>query len=284
MSWELEEITIGEARDHCSKSKVKWPPWLYAVFFFIPALVAFVLMRFSLEQELLYSGIVALAVMNCSINSVIAYITTDVDDKSSESLQHLEFVNAQMGKLEETLEDANTKVNSFTHDLDEAKDIFSKVGVDLTELDLDSVADVVEKLKENRVGLNTVLDNLRNTDVEDYINQAKRINWKQLLGAAEEIMGFIQARGENQIKAPTTLDTSQIKLEPVVAEEPSLPDDEPELDWTQYAEPDNTSDYTLMGEEEDEPVRSISIPKPTPRLKRDKKLTRDRSLPKLRRD
>lgn len=284
MSWELEEMTIGEARDHFSKSKVKWPPWLYAVFFFIPALVAFVLMRFSLEQELLYSGIVALAVMNGSINSVIAYITIKLDDKSSESLQHLEFVNAQMGKLEETLEDANTKVNSFTHDLDEAKDIFSKVGVDLTELDLDSVADVVEKLKENKVGLNTVLDNLRNTDVEDYINQAKRINWKQLLGAAEEIMGFIQARGENQIKAPTTLDTSQIKLEPVSVPEPSLPDDEPELDWTQYAEPDNTSDYTLMGEEEDEPVRSINIPKPTPRLKRDKKLTRDRTLPKLRRD
>jgi hypothetical protein len=277
-------MTIGEARDHFSKSKVRWPPWLYAALFFIPALVAFVLMRFSLEQELLYSGIVALAVMNGSINSVIAYITIKLDDKSSESLQHLEFVNAQMGKLEETLEDANTKVNSFTHDLDEAKEIFGKVGVDLTELDLDSVADVVEKLKENKVGLNTVLDNLRNTDVEEYINQAKRINWKQLLGAAEEIMGFIQARGENQIKAPTTLDTSQIKLEPPVAEEPSLPDDEPELEWTQYAEPDNTSDYTLMGEQEDEPVRSINIPKPTPRLKRDKKLTRDRSLPKLRRD
>ena len=49
MSWELEEMTLGEARDHFSKSKVKWPPWLYAVFFFIPALVAFVLMRFSLD-------------------------------------------------------------------------------------------------------------------------------------------------------------------------------------------------------------------------------------------
>ena len=189
-----------------------------------------------------------------------------------------------MGKLEETLEDANTKVNSFTHDLDEAKVIFSKVGVDLTELDLDSVADVVEKLKENRTGLNTVLDNLRNTDVDEYINQAKRINWKQLLGAAEEIMGFIQARGENQIKPPTTIDTSLIKLESALTGEPSLPEDEPEMEWTQYAEPDNVADYTLMGEEEEEPVRSINIPKPTPRLKRDKKLTRGRQLPKLQRD
>ena len=50
--------------------------------------------------------------------------TIKLDDKSSESLQHLEFVNAQMGARGNT-EDANTKVNSFTHDLDEAKDIFS---------------------------------------------------------------------------------------------------------------------------------------------------------------
>jgi hypothetical protein len=28
----------------------------------------------------------------------------------------------------------------------------------------------------------------------EYIDQAKRINWKQLLSAAEEVMGFIQTR------------------------------------------------------------------------------------------
>ena len=82
--------------------------------------------------------------MNGSINSVIAYMTIQLDTKSSESLQHLENINNEMDRLEETLQEANTKVNSFTADLDEAKDIFSKVGVDLTELDLDSVADVVE--------------------------------------------------------------------------------------------------------------------------------------------
>lgn len=224
--------------------------------------------------------------MNGSINSVIAYMTIQLDTKSSESLQHLENINTEMDRLEETLQEANTKVNSFTADLDEAKDIFAKVGVDLTALDLDSVADVVEKLKENRVGLNSVLDNLRNTDVDDYINQAKRINWKQLLGAAEEIMGFIQTRTENQIKAPTTIDTSQIKLEPAVVEEPSLPEDEPEMEWDQYTEPADDAEYTLMGEvpEDEEPVRTINIPKPKPRLKRDKKLTRDRTLPTLRRD
>ena len=113
---------------------------------------------------------------------VIAYITIKLDDKSSESLQHLEFVNIQMDKLEGTLEEANEKVTGFTADLDEAKDVFRKVGVDLTQLDLDSVADVVEKLKENREGLGEVLDNLKKVDVSGYIDQAKRIDWKQLLG------------------------------------------------------------------------------------------------------
>ena len=275
MSWELEEMTIGEARDHFS-GKSKWPVWLYALFFFVPAILTFSIMYLAVQLDALFSGIVALAVMNGSINSVIAYITIKLDDKSSESLQHLEFVNKQMDKLEDTLEEANTKVTGFTADLEEAKDVFRKVGVDLTELDLDSVADVVEKLKENREGLGEVLDNLKNVDVSGYIDQAKRIDWKQLLGAAEEIMGFIQARSENTIPAPTKIDTSQIKIqrEPEI----DLPEEEEDLDWVEYATPDNSADYTLMGEEE--PVRTVNIPKPQPRLKREKKLTRD-SKPRL---
>jgi predicted CopG family antitoxin len=179
-----------------------------------------------------------------------------------------------MGKLETTLEEANEKVSGFTADLDEAKDIFRTVGVDLTELDLDSVSDVVEKLKENREGLGEVLDNLKSVDVSDYINQAKRIDWKQLLSAAEEIMGFIQARSDGAFNSPTQLDTSQIKIgtpEPEI----DLPEEEEEedLEWVEYAQPNNSSDYTLMQEEE--PVRTINIPKPQPRLKREKKLSRD---------
>jgi hypothetical protein len=188
-----------------------------------------------------------------------------------------------MGKLETTLEEANEKVSGFTADLEEAKDIFRTVGVDLTELDLDSVADVVEKLKENREGLGEVLDNLKNVDVTGYINQAKRIDWKQLLGAAEEIMGFIQARSDSAIPAPTQLDTSQIMLQ-TTEPEIELPEEEDEeLDWVEYAESDNTAEYSLMGEEA--PVRTVNIPKPTPRLKRGpKKLTRDSApRPSLRR-
>ena len=277
----MEQMTIDEAQDKFSKNK--WPVWLYALLFFIPAMITFTVLRYALEMDNLFSGIVALAIMNGSINSVIAYITIKLDDKSSESLQHLDFINKEMGKLETTLEDANEKVSGFTADLEEAKDIFRTVGVDLTELDLDSVADVVEKLKENREGLGEVLDNLKNVDVTGYINQAKRIDWKQLLGAAEEIMGFIQARSDSAIPAPTQLDTSQIMLQ---ATEPEieLPEEEDEeLDWVEYAESDNTAEYSLMSEEA--PVRTVNIPKPTPRLKRGpKKLTRDSApRPSLRR-
>ena len=274
MSWELEDMSIEEAKGHFTNNK--WPIWLYAFFFFVPALITFSIMRYAIEMDALFSGIVALAVMNGSINSVIAYITIKLDDKSSESLEHLDFINKEMGKLETTLEEANEKVSGFTADLEEAKDIFRTVGVDLTELDLDSVSDVVEKLKENREGLGEVLDNLKNVDVTGYINQAKRIDWKQLLGAAEEIMGFIQARSENAITPPTQLDTSQINIG-ILEPEVTLPEEE-DLEWVEYAQTDNTSDYTLM--EEDEPVRTINIPKPQPRLKREKKLTRD-SKPRL---
>ena len=59
-----------------------------------------------------------------------------------------------------------------------------------------------------------------------------------------------------------------------------LPEEEEDegLEWVEYAQSDNSSDYTLM--QEDEPVRTINIPKPQPRLKREKKLTRD-SKPRL---
>lgn len=280
MSWEMEEMTIDDAKQKFGKTN--WPGWLYAVLFFLPASATFGIMYFAVQMDALFSGIVALAIMNGSINSVIAYITIKLDDKSSESLQHLEFINKEMDKLETTLEEANQKVTGFTADLEEAKVIFRKVGVDLTELDLDSVADVIEKLKENKEGLGEVLDNLKHIEVSEYIDQAKRINWKQLLSAAEEIMGFIQARSNEKIPEPLKLDTSNI----VISEEPSLPEEEDDLDWVQYATPNLEGNYSLMDEEEEEePVREVKIPKPTPRLKRDKKrLTRDSApRPSLRR-
>ena len=256
----MEQMTIEEAQGKFSKNK--WPVWLYALLFFVPAIITFAILRYALDMDNLFSGIVALAIMNGSINSVIAYITIKLDDKSSESLQHLDFINKEMGKLETTLEEANEKVSGFTADLEEAKDIFSTVGVDLTELDLDSVADVVEKLKENREGLGEVLDNLKNVDVTGYINQARRSDWKQLLGAAEEIMGFIQARSDSAIPAPTQLDTSKIILA-TTEPEIELPEEEDEeRDWVEYAESDNTAEYSLMGEEA--PERTVKITKPTP--------------------
>lgn len=271
MGWEMQEMTIDEAKDHFA-GKAKWPVWLYAFFFFVPAIATFGLLYIAIGMDALFSGIVSLAIMNGSINSVIAYITIKLDDKSSESLQHLEFINNEMDKLESTLEEANQKVTGFTSDLDEAKEIFRSVGVDLTGLDLDSVSDVVEKLKENKSGLNSVLDNLRNIEVDEYISQAKRINWKQLLGAAEEIMSFIQER-QPIASDVVEIDTSQIKLSP------SLPTEEAD-DWVEFATTESEGNYNLL-EDNEEVSRDIKMPKPTPRLARnDKKLTRD-SKPRL---
>ncbi len=199
----------------------KWPTWLYLSLFIIPAFLTFITMSYVLEQELLLSAITALAVMNGSINSVIAFLTIQLDTKSSESLQHLENINNEMDRLEATLEQANDKVQGFTSDLDEAKELFQRVGVDLDELDLEPVADVVSRLKENKDGLSQVLDHLRSVDVEDYISQAQRIDWRSLLSAAEEVMGFIEKR--NSTNESTMKEFKPTLPEPTPA---FVPDDE----------------------------------------------------------
>ena len=83
------------------------------IFFFTPAIFTFLILHFAIEMDALFSGIVALAIMNGSINSVIAYITVKLDDKSSESLQHLEFINNEMDKARNDLIEANEKVTGL---------------------------------------------------------------------------------------------------------------------------------------------------------------------------
>ena len=237
----------------------QWPTWLYLVLFILPALITFTVMAYGLGLDLLFAAITSLAIMNGSINSVIAYLTIQLDTKSSESLQHLENINSEMDRLETVLEEANQKVTSFTTDLDDAKGLFQKVGVDLRDLDLEPVAEVVEKLKENKTGLNSVLDNMRSVDVDDYIQQAKRIDWRQLLDAAEEIMGFIQQR---QMAEP-------MMIQPTLSKSYDIPEEEDD-------------EWSLMPQERapEEPRRQLSLsrdeprkpmPKPKPRgLKRDR--------------
>lgn len=170
------------------------PAWLYIVIFFIPATISFITLYQLIGLDLLFSGIVALAVMNGSINSIIAILTIRLDGHSQEALGHLESIIAEMERFEKSLDQANTMVTSFTDDLEEAKELFTRVGINLNELDLDPVAEVVEKLKENKDGLSEVLDNLREVNVTEYIDQARGIDWKGLLDAAEEIMEFIKSK------------------------------------------------------------------------------------------
>lgn len=179
------------------------PTWLYIVIFTIPAIFTYWFMRFHLELDSLLSTVTSLAVMNGSINSIIAWLTIRLDGQSAEALEHLDSIMSEMDRLENTLDQANERVESFTTDLDEARGLFRRVGVSLDELDLEPIAEVVEKLKENKDGLNDILDNLRDVDIEEYINQAKRIEWKQLLNSAEEIMGFIKSNQNEPISIPT---------------------------------------------------------------------------------
>lgn len=174
------------------------PTWAYICIFIIPAIFTFVIMSEVIESDLLFSGIVALAIMNASINSIIAILTIRLDGHSQDALDHLDTIMTEMENLEEVLNNASEKVDTFTTDLEEARGIFRKIGMDLDELDLEPIADTVQQLKDNKDGLSEVLSHLKEVDVSSYIEQAKRVDWKELLGAAEEIMGFIKSKNEAQ--------------------------------------------------------------------------------------
>jgi len=174
------------------------PTWAYVAIFTLPAILAFSLMKYQLGEDTLYSAIVALAIMNGSINSVIAVLTIRLDGQSQDALDHLNTIMDEMEKLETVLQEARDKVDTFTTDLEEARTLFRKIGMDLDELDLAPIADTVQQLKDNKEGLSEVLSHLRAIDVKEYIDQAKRIDWKELLGAAEEIMGFIKSKNDSE--------------------------------------------------------------------------------------
>ena len=170
------------------------PTWGYVCVFIFPALITFALMSEVVKSDLLFSGIVSLAVMNGSINAIIAVLTIRLDGHSQDALDHLDTIITEMENLEDVLNSASDKVDSFTTDLEEARGIFRKIGMDLDELDLEPIADTVQQLKDNKDGLSEVLSHLKEVDVSEYIAQAKRVDWKELLGAAEEIMGFIKSK------------------------------------------------------------------------------------------
>lgn len=172
------------------------PTWAYICIFIIPAIATFIIMSEIIDSDLLFSGIVALAIMNASINSIIAILTIRLDGHSQDALDHLDTIMTEMENLEEVLNNASEKVDTFTTDLEEARGIFRKIGMDLDELDLEPIADTVQQLKDNKDGLSEVLSHLKEVDVSSYIAQAKRVDWKELLGAAEEIMGFIKSKND----------------------------------------------------------------------------------------
>jgi hypothetical protein len=208
---------------------------LYIFVFTIPAITTYSIMQLYLGVDTLLSAVTSLAVMNGSINSIIAWLTIRLDGQSSEALDHLDSIMTEMDRLESTLDEANDKINNFTGDLDELRTLFKKVGVSLDELDLEPVAEVVEKLKENKDGLNDILDNLRGVDIEEYINQAKRIEWKQLLNSAEELMAFVSSSNQGKPIAMPTPSVGMPKLPTLPVPEPTIEEllsyDEEEEDW-----------------------------------------------------
>lgn len=196
-----DEEDIVESK-FSSNDRLVIPIWGFLCLFFIPAALTVVYLYYFSDMGTTTSAIIALAVMNGSINSVIAWLTIRLDGHSNDALDHLDTIMGTIEELDDSMDEANQMVDSFTADVQEAKNIFTKVGVDLTGIDLEPIAEMVEKLKENGDGFNEILDNLKEVDVAHYINQAKRIDWQSLLDSAEEIMGFVKARNDGTLNVP----------------------------------------------------------------------------------
>ena len=228
------------------------PTWGYIALFFIPAIVTFVVVRTQLGWDPLFAGITSLAIMNGSINMVIAWLTIRLDGHSNEALDHLETVMSGMDKLEDTLDEANTMVSTFSEDLGEARDLLKRVGVDLKDLELEAVADVLDSLKDNRDDLNSILLNLRDVDVQYYITEAKQIDWDALLAGINDVMAFIKAKqGDDEpVRNPISQPIN------IVPSFDDIPDDDDLVDFDDdFA--DEEDEYSLM------PMPAIDAPKPT---------------------
>lgn len=196
------------------------PIWGFLTIFFGPAIITIGYLYYYSPMDYTASAIIALAVMNGSINTVIAWLTIRLDGHSNDALEHLDTIMGGMQDLDETMDEASQMVNSFTADLEEAKGLFTKVGVDLTGLDLEPLAEVVEKLKENKEGFTEILDNLKGVDVTHYINQAKRIDWQSLLDSAEDIMLFINSKqGPLEVPKPSVTSVTLPRMESFDEEE-----------------------------------------------------------------
>jgi len=194
-------------------NRVALPIWGFLLLFLGPASITIAYLVLESSLDMTTSSIIALAVMNGSINGVIAWLTIRLDGHSNDALEHLDTIMGAMEELDDTMAEANEMVESFTTDLEEAKNLFTKVGVDLTSLDLEPVAEVVEKLKENKDELGEILTHMKDIDVTHYIDQAKRIDWQSLLNSAEEIMGFIQSKsGPIQVPKPSVSNVTLPKL------------------------------------------------------------------------
>ena len=267
----LDDDVGRDAVNQIVDNQTVLPTWAYLTIFIIPGLSTFLLMNFYLEVDTLLSAVTSLAIMNGSINSIIAWLTIRLDGQSAEALEHLDTIMVEMERLETTLDEANQKVDSFTEDLEEARVLFRKVGVEINDLDLEPVADVVEKLKENKDGLGEVLDNLRGVDVTAYIDQAKRIEWKKLLNSVEEIMSFINS--QDPAKPKPKLPTPSVGM-PELPQLPTPVQVEPTIDEILGEDEDDWDDW-------DEDDEFFEAPKPNlnpSRPKKDAEPTKDKNL------
>ena len=226
MMFDDDAIVFDDEEVVIETVKLQIPTWVYLLLFFAPSTATLLYLYSGTGMSTTTSAIIALAVMNGSINGVIAWLTIRLDGHSTDALEHLDAIINEMDNLEETLDEANDMVTSFTTDLTEAKNMFQQIGIDMGKVDIDSVSDVINRIKENRGDINIMLDNLKEVDVTKHLEQARRIDWQMLMDSAEEIMSFIRTNKDATAPKPAISNVVLPKLPDSRGEVPIISDDD----------------------------------------------------------
>ena len=246
-------MMFEEARKYEREPRSPLPTWVFLLLFFGPP--SGTLLYYTQSGALGASDTFqhTVLVLNASVNLVIAYLTITIYGSQEDILD-------QADDIMDTMNDVSQTSQDFTKDIAEAKSVFTQVGVDLTSLDLEPVAEVVEKLKENKDGFSEVLDGMNGIDVGHLVSQAKGIDWQKLLDAAEEVMGFIESK--NVISSFTPAPKPQLESYPMpVLEELAQSGQISDGEVSDFFD-DDEDDFFI----EDEPELDLAPPKREPVL------------------
>ena len=113
----LDDDEHNYSNDRYSINRLRIPTWGFILLFLGPSIVTLGYLSYNTTLDTTATAIIALAVMNGSINSVIAWMTIRLDGHSNDAIEHMDEIMMSMENLDDTMEEASEMVTNFNTDL-----------------------------------------------------------------------------------------------------------------------------------------------------------------------